>query len=382
MFLTEHLNNILWFAGILLGTLLLYKPMTALLAKVICSVVNRFTDRKHAPKFQQEITTPIELLLLTFMCYIALNQLTDLLQFTVFKRTYEGKPPYEIKVSDITDKIALFLLILFTTLTLVRVMEFIFHVLVEKAYEDGEKDRQQLYPLIKEVSKIIIWSMGTFWVLGSVFQVNIPALITGLGIGGVAIALAAKESVENFFASFTILADKPFQTGDTVRLSSLEGVVERIGFRSTRLRNGDGSTYIIPNKKLIGENLENLTQRDNRRVRLVLNMRYGMSQDKLRQMIAELKAMVQKTLHVIDPIEVALDSFGESVFQVVISYHLPEPIAEGGKVGEVKQEINVNAYGIASKYTVVSDVETETAIAPKEETEIKDEEKKEDDLLG
>lgn len=377
----QNLSNILWFAGILLGTLLLYKPLTILISKIICSILNRFGNTQYSTRFQQDIAKPIELLLVTFLCYIALNQLTGVLDFTLFKRAYEGKLPFEIKVSDVADKIVLFLIILFTTLALTRTADFVFHVLIDKAYQENEKDRQQLYPLIKEVSKIILWSIGTFWVLGSVFQVNIPALITGLGIGGVAIALAAKESVENFFASFTILADKPFQTGDIVRLNSLEGTVERIGFRSTRLRNGDGSLYIIPNKKLIGENLENLTQRDNRRVRLVLQVRYGISTGQLQKLMAELKEMVQQTLHVMAPVDVALESFGENVFQVVVSYYLPEPLAEGANVDAIKQEINLKAYGIASLYTAVAVGEPaipETPLTNNEESE----EKKDDGILS
>src|SRR5690606_14969930 len=150
------------------------------------------------------------------------------------------------------------------------------------------------------------------------------------------IALAAKETVENFFAAFTILTDKPFQTGDVVKLGGFEGSVERIGFRSTRLRNADGSLYIIPNKKLIGENLENLTQRDTRKMRVVFNLKYGISDRALRQLIAELKQMIQKTLHVKEPVTVFLEAFGENTFQLSINYFLPEPLAEGANADAIK----------------------------------------------
>jgi len=100
--------------------------------------------------------------------------------------------------------------------------------------------------------------------IGQCISCQYSALITGLGIGGVAIALAGKETVENFFASFTILSDKPFQTGDVIKLGETEGTVERIGFRSTRLRNLDGSATVIPNQNLVSQNVTNLSTRDTR----------------------------------------------------------------------------------------------------------------------
>ena len=347
---TERVSNILWFAGIIIATLLLKKPLSLMIAKLSCTISNRFSDKRHAKLFQGLIIKPVELLLITLLFYIAVNQLRFFLQQVIFRRLHDDKL-VEIRISDVADKLFIFLLILFFIWTVSRIVDFIFHVIIAKAYEEDNKEKEQLLPLVREVVKMGVWTIGIFWVFGTVFNVNIPALITGLGIGAVAIALAAKESVENFFASFTILTDKPFQTGDVVKLGSLEGMVEQIGFRSTRLRNADGSLYIIPNKKLINENLENLSQRDTRRVRVVFNVKYGMPSDRLQPMIDELKLMIRKVLHVIDPVNVALETFGENSFQLVLNYHLPEPLAEGASPDAIKQEINLNAYTIIARYT-------------------------------
>ncbi|RYZ50851.1 MAG: mechanosensitive ion channel family protein [Sphingobacteriales bacterium] len=376
----ERLSNILWFAGIILATLLLKKPLASFIARIGCNISNRVGGKLYADKFVQLVKKPLELLIQTLLFFVAVNQLTVLLGKTLMNNR-EGYSLLNIRIGDIVNLVFMFLLILFTTLTISRVFDFLFYVKLEKAYAEDEKEKQQLFPLLKEVAKIVIWSLGVFWVLGSVFHVNIPALITGLGIGGVAIALAAKESVENFFAAFTILTDKPFQTGDTVKLGNLEGKVERIGFRSTRLRNGDGSLYIIPNKKLIGENLENLSQRDTRRVKTVLNLKYGLPEERLNQLIAELKGMIRKSLHIKEPVDVVLESFGENVFQLAISYHLPEPVPNGASVGTVKQEIAVKTYAIALRYMNPE----EAAIPVEKKEEAPEEEEKsdsEDNPLG
>ena len=207
-----------------------------------------------------------------------------------------------------------------------------------------------MFPLVKEVVKILLWAIGFFWILGSVFNVNIPALITGLGIGGVAIALAAKESVENFFASFTILTDKPFTSGDSIRLGSVEGQVEKVGFRSTRLRSNDGSLFIVPNKNLIGDNLENLTERHSRRVKTVVNIQYGVTYEKLQETIASLEKMLKEKDFLIDTNEVVLEQFNENSFALNVIYYLPNPLPTGMALNATKHNIHLEIFKILDEH--------------------------------
>jgi len=348
---SERVSNVLWFAGIIICTLLLKRPVSKLIARLGCVIANRFSDKRHGQLFQSLIVKPVEVLVITILFYVAVNQLSVFLHQVIFRRMHADKV-VEIRVSDVADKLFLFLIILFLVWTVSRILDFIFHVIISGATSEHNREKEQLLPLLKEVVKIVIWTIGIFWLLGSVFNVNIPALITGLGIGGVAIALAAKESVENFFASFTILTDKPFQTGESIKLGSLGGKVEHIGFRSTRLRSADGSLFIIPNKKLVNENLENLTQRDTSGVKVTLHIKYGLAPEKLDRFLEELKLMLREFKDVIDPVSVTLETFGENAFQIVMNYHLPEPMTGGVAAGDIKQAINVKAYAIASKYVM------------------------------
>lgn len=353
----EKVSSFLWCIGIILATLLLKKPLARLIARLSAGIANRFTDKRYNQKFRSLIHRPLESLLQTILFYIAISQLGILLNQFVLGRYSDGRhDALALRLGDITDHIFLFLTILFCTLVLSRVVDFMYYVHQEKAAQEQNRERQQLLPLLKEVVKLVLWSIGVFWVLGSVFHVNIPALVTGLGIGGVAIALAAKESVENLFAAFTILTDKPFQAGDMIRLGTLEGSVERIGFRSTRLRSADGSAYIIPNKKLVNENLENLSRRNTRRIRLTINLKYGIDQARLSQMIQELRTMAQQTPHVTGPVEASIDGFGENTLQVVLSYYLPEPLPQGTTLTAIKQEISLRVYGITGRYTAAGDI--------------------------
>src|SRR6185369_10292037 len=123
----------------------------------------------------------------------------------------------------------------------------------------------QLVPFLREAIKIIIGVFSFFFILGAVFHINIASLIAGLGIGGLAFALAAKETLENLLGSFTIFLDKPFVVGDVVKVGSAEGTIENIGFRSTRIRTLEKTLLTVPNKKMVDAELDNLTERVVRR---------------------------------------------------------------------------------------------------------------------
>ncbi|XZF12375.1 mechanosensitive ion channel family protein [Chitinophagaceae bacterium MMS25-I14] len=347
----EHLSNLLWCVGIITGTLLLKKPLTKGITYFSARIAARFGSKTHLEELRQLIRKPVESLLQTMLFYVALNQMSILLEHFVFHRIKNEHEQIAIRLGDVIDHIFLFFTILFTTLIFSRIVDFIYHVSMDRAVKEQNREKQQLFPLVKEVSKLGVWTLGFFWALGSVFHVNIPTLIAGFGIGGVAIALAAKESVENLFAAFTLLSDKPFQTGDTIKIGDVEGTIERIGFRSTRLRNADGSIFVIPNQKLVNENLENLTQRDVRRVKVPVSVKYRLSYDQLQKMMAELNTMLRATTQVITPAEVTLDSFGENSFQMTVVYHLPVPLAAGASLSTIKHDINMKIFEITDRYS-------------------------------
>src|SRR5690606_5228313 len=312
----EPLANILWCVGIIVVSFLLRKPITTLFSRISSSIANKYSGSQHDSMFKELTRKPLERLLSTAFIYLAINQLSVLLDLTIFKRYHTEDNPYIIRLSDLIDKIFWLLIILYLTLFLSRIVDYIFQSLINKAQQEKNREKEQLLPLLKDMSKIILGVIGFFWILGSVFGVNIPALITGIGIGGVAIALAAKESVENFFASFIILTDKPFRTGDTIQIVGYEGVVERVGFRSTRLRHANGSLIIIPNRTIIGEKMENLSQRNQRRIQVDISLGYGFPSEKLQAFLDDIQELFQKLPYIQRPAEIMVHAFGENTFQI------------------------------------------------------------------
>jgi MscS family membrane protein len=118
-----------------------------------------------------------------------------------------------------------------------------------------------LMPLVGKTLRIFILIIGGIVIIQNATGIKIGPLLASLGIGGLAVALAAKDSIANFFGTLTILFDKPFQIGERIVIEKYDGVVERVGFRSTRIRLLTGHLVSIPNEKIVNMGLENIGKR-------------------------------------------------------------------------------------------------------------------------
>jgi len=153
-------------------------------------------------------------------------------------------------------------------------------------------------------SKFIKFSIIVFAVVLIIqtWGYNIGAIITGLGIGGLAVALAARDTLANLFGSIMILFDRPFTIGDWIKTSDTEGVVEDIGFRSTKIRTFENSLVSVPNSKIANEAVENFSLRKRRRIRFTIGVTYStpkekleLAVDKIREMLANHERIYKKT---------------------------------------------------------------------------------------
>ncbi len=136
-------------------------------------------------------------------------------------------------------------------------------------------------PLVGRVAKIVLFAIGLVAMLAQLGY-PIASLLAGLGIGGLALALAAQKTVENLFGAFSIGADQPFREGDFVRVEDFVGTVEVIGLRSTRFRTLDRTLITIPNGKLADMRLESLSARDRLRLSCILGLEYGTTEEQMK----------------------------------------------------------------------------------------------------
>ena len=101
------------------------------------------------------------------------------------------------------------------------------------------------------------------------------------------------------------------------------------------------------------ENLENLTNRYSRKVKLNVSLRYGLSFPTLQALVKDIRSSLQNTLYVTEPIEVVTDGFGENVFQLIISYSLPVPLPQGATLNDIKHQVNMGVYGVLAKHNAL-----------------------------
>lgn len=140
-------------------------------------------------------------------------------------------------------------------------------LILERKWLSGEEDpvRRQTVRGIETALKVVVWSLAAFLLLDNL-GFNISTLLAGLGIGGIAIALAAQTVLGDLFSCFVIYFDKPFQVGDTIAVDTFVGTIEHVGLKTTRIRSIAGEQLVFPNTNLTSSRIRNLKRMDRRRI--------------------------------------------------------------------------------------------------------------------
>lgn len=176
----------------------------------------------------------------------------------------------------------------------------------------------QLVPLIRKTLRFFIIVLGIILILQN-NGYNVASLIAGLGIGGLAVALAARDTLANFFGSITIFVDKPFRIGDWVKVGDAEGTVEEVGFRSTRIRTFYNSLISVPNSNIANTDIDNLGLREYRRFKTVLNLTYSTKPAQIEAFVEGIKGIVKSNSHFRqDMYEVHFNSLGAHSLDVLV----------------------------------------------------------------
>ncbi len=190
--------------------------------------------------------------------------------------------------------------------------------LLERAERTATKLDDQLVPLVTKALKIFVVAVGAVFVLQNL-DVDVAGLLAGLGLGGLAFALAAKDTVANLFGSATIFADRPFQVGDWVVIGDAEGTVEQVGFRSTKIRTFYNSLVSIPNAKVGDSVIDNLGERRYRRYKAHLDVTYDTPTEKLQAFVEGIRAIVQANPHMRkDYYHAYFNDFGPASLKILV----------------------------------------------------------------
>lgn len=204
-----------------------------------------------------------------------------------------------------------------------------------------------LIPFFSKIMRFVVLTLA-FVAIASTWGYDVNGFIAGLGLGGLAFALAAKDLLANIFSGIVIITDKPFSIGDWIKTNEVEGTVEDINFRSTRIRAFDQSIVTVPNSSLINAPIVNFTKRSMRRITFQLRVPYNTPSYNLKRCIAEIEKMLRNHPEIDQQtIFVKFDSFGESSLELFL-YFFTKTIVWGEYL-TIKQDINLKIMGIMEK---------------------------------
>jgi MscS family membrane protein len=192
----------------------------------------------------------------------------------------------------------------------------------------------------RDFFKAIILILGAIAFIRILFGNGlVEKIVAGLGIGAAALALAAKESIENLIGSFIIFFDKPFRVGDTVKVDSFQGTVEKIGLRSTRLRTLEKTFVTVPNKKMVDSILDNLSLRTQQRVALRLELGTDAPSEKVYSLLQDIRQLLKNNSNILDNYVVNLNDFTKDtyVIQIVFNTYL----VDGHQYAALRETVNL-----------------------------------------
>ena len=340
-FLNNDIKDYLFFLISFTLGVLLVKPIRHFFSKILYKIFGNEDEININVKFNSLLKKPLTYFLLLIVFYFS-KTFIELPRFLQYNNSGDiNFPDYFNKIFDLLILISIFWIIS-------RSIDFVGFKLKEKASKTESKVDDQLIPFAIDIAKVITIILGFIMILGNVFNVNVTALVTGLGIGGVAFALASKESLENLLGSFTIFFDKPFTVGDVVTLGGVTGTVEKVGFRSTRIRTFDKSIVTVPNKNIISSELDNLGVRPVRRVKFNIGLTYDTSVENIKNIVDDIQKLIDEHPMTNQDGKVRFLEFGPSSLDIMVLYYVDSPDWE--VLIDAKQKINFDIIDIVNKY--------------------------------
>lgn len=330
--LDNTLGTYILISGIILLAVSLKQYISRLIASLVFRIVKRIAYGVDRRSFVNLVTPPLENFFVILVTLISLEKLNypDILDVSIYK----------VSLHRVIEIIAMIIMITSFIWLLLRIIDFIAIILEQKANMTESQSDNQLIVFFKDFFKVILVIMGVLMALKFGFNFKITSLITGLSLAGAAIALATRESIENLIASFIIFFDRPFSTGDQIKVQNITGTIERIGLRSTRLRTTQKSYVTVPNKQMVDSILDNISLQTQRRAFLQLEISSHTSPEEVRQLVFRIEELMQQRRDRIENYTVFMADIVKNTLIVTLEFFTaPIPVAD---FNELRQFVNIS----------------------------------------
>ncbi len=314
----------------------LWKYIFSLIYIFLAFYISKFLDhltRVWLKKWADKTESKLDDLLLQL-----LNGPVKIISFVIFLRigldVFDWPPEVQNGLSK-GFTVVVAITITYAVMKLVDLLMGYWHL--RAAADSDPQFREQIFPIIRKTIKAFVIVVAALVTLSNI-GVNITAAIASLSIGGLAVGLAAQDTLANLFGAVAILLDKPFRIGDRITLDSVDGAVETIGLRSTKIRNLDGHLVTIPNKTMANATLTNVTSRPNIKTVMNIGITYDTPTEKVRRALAIIEELYKANPQTKD-LQVSFNQFADSALNIQIVHWWASTDAKEYLAG--MQEINL-----------------------------------------
>ncbi len=335
----NSMHSFCYFFLVVIIGLIFRKYIAKRCIQYIFKIIN--TKNNSTAEFTKNLHTPINNIIVLIILYVAFLQIH-------YPESWNLVDDNQFGLKMILQKGFLLLIIAVIIQLFLRTTDYLELKLKKKAEKSKSKLDDQLIPFAIDSIKIIIIIIGLFTILSNIFNINITAIAAGLGVGGIAIAMASKESLENLIGSFTIFLDRPFTVGDIVNIGHITGVVEKVGFRSTRIRTFDKSLVTVPNKKMVDAELDNLGLRPVRRAKFTIGLTYETSEEQIKKIVFDIQNLIDNHKNTNDEGRVRFMAFGDSSLDIMILFYVDS--SNWDDFINTRQDINYQIMSIIKKH--------------------------------
>ncbi|MDR2512133.1 MAG: mechanosensitive ion channel family protein [Bacteroidales bacterium] len=305
---TLYLHNTLenWSISLLIfASAIVFVILLSLLNKYIFIKLAKKTKLKLDDELLKALQSPVCFGILLFAFFIAEKRL-----IVPEKIQHSFTTAYQI------------LTVLNITWLITRFVKTIFSTLVRKHSGKEKQVDARFYPLIRRTLLIVIWCVGIVMALNNA-GISVSTLLATLGIGGLAFALAAQDTIKNIFGGVTIFSDRPFRIGDRIQINNIDGFVKDIGLRSTKIQTLDNRLVTMPNSQVSDAAVINVSSEPTRKVPMTLGLVYDTPPDKMKTALSILKDVSQNISGVYEKdIVASFTDFAASSLNITFVYYI------------------------------------------------------------
>lgn len=313
--------------------------ITLAAGRIVQFIINKYSEKITKKKGENAISLLLKALVNPI--YVAVFAIGLFLAKTPL--FFNDQTGIRLSIGEGWTKIARVVAALAAAYALYKLVDVIEYYLNRITGKTETKLDDMLVPIVRKALRITIAILAVLLICEHILGTNIKSLLLGAGVGGIAIALAAKDTIANFFGSITIFADRPFHIGELVKIGDHYGPVEEVGFRSTKIRTFEGHLVIVPNSEIANSMIENVGRRPFIRRTSNITITYDSGHKKAKKAVEIIKQILEQIPEVNTdsekPPRVYFNEFNDCSLNIYMSYWVKPP--DYWLFHEVNQKVNL-----------------------------------------